>query len=108
MDLTSFLIIFGLCAITMLICRVAPVFLLKGRELPDTFVRALGFIPPAAFAALVTNDLFKPELFSQGLQAWLAPLIAAAAVIVVGAKTKSMAWCIVVGVGCLAVLMLLL
>ncbi|ACV22345.1 AzlD domain-containing protein [Slackia heliotrinireducens] len=104
MSVQAFFLIFGLCSITMLISRVAPMFLLKGKELPDTFVTALGFIPPAAFAALVTNDLFKPELFSQDVSTWLFPMIAAAIVVVVGVKTKSMAWCIVAGVGTFAAL----
>ena len=36
----------------MLACRVIPLFALKGRSLPEGVERALGFIPPAAFAAL--------------------------------------------------------
>lgn len=101
----DFLIVFVAVALTMLACRVLPVFLLKGKQLPETVVRALNFIPPAAFAALVANDLFDPSKVTSGdVWSWLAPLIAAACVVVVGAKTKSMAWCIVVGVGALAVL----
>ena len=68
-------------------------------------MRALNFIPPAAFAALVTNDLFDPAKVASGdIALWGMPLLAAAVVLVVGAKTKSMAACIVVGVGMLAVL----
>ena len=60
----------------------------------------------AAFAALVTNDLFDPAKVASGdIALWGMPLLAAAVVLVVGAKTKSMAACIVVGVGMLAVLM---
>lgn len=105
MSIGDFLIVFVAVALTMLACRVLPVFLLKGKQLPETVVRALNFIPPAAFAALVANDLFDPAKVTSG-DVWscLAPLIAAAFVVVVGAKTKSMAWCIVVGVGALAVL----
>jgi branched-subunit amino acid transport protein len=99
MPLSDFLVILAGSAILMLICRVAPMVALKGRELPPTVVRALGFIPPAAFAALVANDLFQPAAFSGGDPwAWATPLLAALAVAVVGVKTKSMAWCIVVGV----------
>ena len=104
MDLTSFFLIFGLCTVTMLACRVLPLLLLKGRDLPPTVVRALGFIPPAAFAALIANDLFKPELFSGALMEWLAPLVSAVLVGIVGVKTKSMAGCIVVGVASMALL----
>ena len=41
------------CVLSMWACRVIPLFLLKGRELPPRVAQALGFIPPAAFAALV-------------------------------------------------------
>lgn len=107
MSVIEFLIVFACCAVTMLVCRVVPVFVLKGRELPDGFVRALNLIPPATFAALVANDLFKPELFSGPAWEWAAPLVAAAITVVVGIKTKSLAWCIVAGVGSLGLLMLL-
>ncbi len=106
MDITSFFIIFGCCLLTMLACRCLPVFLLKGKQLPPSMVRALNFIPPAAFAALVANDLFDPAKFaSADASQWAFPLIAAFAVLVIGAKTKSMAACIVVGVGAFAALM---
>lgn len=107
-DVTSFLIVFGACALTMVICRVAPIFLLKGKQLPETVVRALNFIPPAAFAALVANDLFDPAKIATGeTWTWAAPLIAAAITMAVGIKTKSLAWCIIVGVCMMAVLMYL-
>ena len=66
MSWEEFWIIFGCCAVTMLICRVAPLFLLKGRELPSTVTLALNLIPPAAFAALVANDVLNPGMFAQG------------------------------------------
>lgn len=102
MSLTDFLLILVFCSITMWLCRVVPLLVLKGRELSPAVVRALGFIPPAAFAALVANDLFKPDAFSADPWAWAAQLLAAVIVIVLGVKTKSMLWCIVVGVGALA------
>ena len=51
------------CVLAMWACRVIPLFLLKGRELPPRLAQALGFIPPAAFAALVANDLLNPGMF---------------------------------------------
>ena len=48
----DYFIVLGCCAITMLVCRVVPLFVLKGKELPEGVGQALGFIPPAAFAAL--------------------------------------------------------
>ena len=65
MSISDFFIVFVSCALTMLACRVLPVFLLKGKKLPETMVRALNFIPPAAFAALVANDLFDPAKISR-------------------------------------------
>ena len=105
MDIPSFLIIFGCCLVCMLACRCLPIFLLKGKQLPQGVVRALNFIPPAAFAALVANDLFDPAKVASGdFSQWGFPLIAAAVVLLVGAKTKDMAACIVVGVAMLAAL----
>ena len=52
MSWAEFLIVFACCAATMLACRVIPLFALKGKSLPAQVERALGYIPPAAFAAL--------------------------------------------------------
>lgn len=101
----DFLIVFLCCAATILAFRVVPVFALKGRELPANATRALNLIPPATFAALIANDLFKPEMFSAGVWNGLMPLIAAALVLIVGYKTKSLVWCIVVGVASYAIMM---
>ncbi len=104
---TDFLFVLVGCSALMLVCRVLPMMLLKGRRLPDAVVRALGFIPPAAFAALVANDLFDPADFAGGdAGAWLVPLLAALVVGTVGVKTKSMAWCIVAGVAAYGLLTL--
>ena len=77
----DYFIVLGCCAITMLVCRVMPLFVLKGKELPEGVGQALGFIPPAAFAALAV-----------ALVAW---------------KTKSLLGCAVSGVAAYALLMLL-
>ncbi len=98
MDWTQFFIVFVCCALTMLACRVLPLFLLKGHTLPESATRALSYIPPAAFAALVANDLLTPGLFAQGIWPAALPLIAALVVIVVAFKTKSLLWCAIAGV----------
>ena len=85
-----------------------PLLALKGRTLPDNLVRALNLIPPAAFAALVANDLFSPGMFDAGLWQGLMPLAAAVLTMVVGYLRKSLVLCIVVGVGSYALMMLLL
>ncbi len=102
---------FGIIAIsvivTMLICRVIPMFLLKGKELPEKVSRALNLIPAATFAALITNDLFSVEMFSQGLWSGIMPLIAAILVCIAGYLKKSLVLCIVIGVASYAAMALL-
>ncbi|MDO5790056.1 MAG: AzlD domain-containing protein [Eggerthella sp.] len=95
------------CAVTILVCRVVPVFALRGRDLPGWLSQALAFIPPAAFAALISNDLLAPGMFDAGFWPAAIPLIAAAAVTAVAIKTKSLVWCIVVGVGVFGLLLLI-
>ncbi len=106
MSWTEFAFIGLACAATILICRVAPVFVLRGRDLPGWLSQALNFIPPAAFAALIANDLLSPGMFDAGLWPAAIPLVAALAVVVVALKTKSLVWCIIVGVGCYGLLLL--
>lgn len=98
MSTAEFLIVFACCSATMLAYRVVPVFALRGRGLSPGVQQALGFIPTAAFAALVANDLFKPELFAQGLWAGLMPAVASLAVVAVALKTRNLLACAVVGV----------
>ena len=104
---TGFWIVFGTCAITILACRVIPLFVLKGRELPPRLSEALGFIPSAAFAALVANDLLSPGMFDAGLWPAAAPLLAALAVVVVARVSKSLLWSALAGVAAYALLSLL-
>ena len=103
----DFLVVFACCAVTMLVCRTVPLFALKGKQLPEGVERALGFIPPAAFAALVANDLLAPGMFDAGLWPAAAPLVAALVVVVVAAKTKSLLWCALAGVASYALLALI-
>ncbi|NGM16666.1 AzlD domain-containing protein [Eggerthellaceae bacterium zg-887] len=107
MDWGTFLLVFLACAATMLVCRVVPLFVLKGKNLPAGLEEALGFIPPAAFAALVANDLVSPGMFDAGLWPAAAPLVAAVVVAVVAVKTKSLLWCGVSGVAAYGLLTLI-
>ena len=107
MSSADFLLIFAGCFATILACRVVPLFVLKGRELSVSTQKALELIPPAAFAALVANDLFKPDLFAQGLWDGTMPLIAAVVVAVVAVKTKNLLACALVGVAAYVALMML-
>ena len=107
MSMTEYLIVLGCCMATMLACRVVPLLLLKGRDLPEQVKRVLELIPPAAFAALVANDLLTPGMFDAGLWPAAAPLIAAAFVAVVARFAKSLLWCAVAGVCAYALLTML-
>ena len=107
MPWSSFLIIFALCAGSIFAFRVIPMLAFADRELPQELQTALGYIPVAAFAALVANDLFVPGAFSMGLWPFLLPFIAAVPVVFVAVRTKSLALCIIVGVAAYALLLLL-
>lgn len=107
MSWTDYFIVLGTCMVTMLACRTLPLLLLKGRSLPEAVERALGFIPSAAFAALVANDLLSPGMFDAGLWPAAAPLVASAVVVVIAWKTKSLLGCAVAGVVAYALLMLI-
>jgi len=104
---TGFWIIFGICALTILACRVLPLFLLKGREIPPRVTEALAFTPLAAFAELVANDLLTPGMFDAGVWPAAAPLVAALAVVIVARLSKSLLWSAVVGVAVYAALIYL-
>ena len=103
----EYFIVLGSCMVTMLACRVLPLFLLKGRSLPDAVERALGFIPSAAFAALVANDLLSPGMFAAGRWPAAMPLVASAVVVMVAWRTKSLLGCAVAGVVSYALLTLI-
>lgn len=107
MSWDEFWVILVGCSITILVCRVLPLFLLKGRELPDPAMRALGLIPAAAFAALVANDLFAPGMFDAGLWPAAIPLLVACIVVAVALKTRSLLWSAVTGVAAYALLLLI-
>lgn len=85
--------VFYVCVLAVILaCRCVPLLALKGRELSPRVSEALGLIPPAAFAALVANDLFDPVAGPS----WPA-LLAAALVVVVARRTGSLVWCALVG-----------
>lgn len=90
--------------VCMFICRVAPAFLLKGKALSPRATEGLNLIAPAAFAALVANDLFTPGMFSTGFWPDALPLISALIVLFVAKKTNSLIICGLAGVGMYAIL----
>lgn len=98
MPLQDFLIIWAITTGSIFLYRILPFLLLRGRALSPRVVEALGYIPPAAFAALVANDLLSPTMFANGLWQGLFPLAAAASVVAVATKTRSMLWSCVAGV----------
>ena len=98
MSASELLLIWAGTFVVISACRVVPIFALRGRALPPRVIEALNLIPPAAFAALVANDLFSPSSFADGPWAGVMPLLAAAVVLLVAWRTKSMLWCCVSGV----------
>ena len=107
MSWSDFALIAGACALTIFLFRVVLVFALRGRDLPGWLSQALAYIPPAAFAALIASDLLDPGMFDSGVWPAALPLVAALAVALVALKTKSLVWCIVVGVGIYGLLLLI-
>lgn len=105
MSWTEYIVILVFCSATILACRVIPLFALKDRSLPSGVVTALGMIPPAAFAALVANDILDPGMFMNGIWPAGAILAAAVCVIAIAIFTKSLLWSAIGGVVCYAVLL---
>ncbi len=93
----SYLLIYAGVLLEILVCRVAPILLLKGRTLPERVEEAFSLIPVAAFAALVANDLIQPDVLMGDPKAGLLPFVAALPVILVAKKTGSLIWSAVVG-----------
>lgn len=106
MSWPDFLSIYVPILVAILLCRVVPLFALRGRALPERAERAIGLIPPAAFAALVTNDLLQPATLATDPLGGLLPLVSAAVVAVVARRTKSLIWCALVGMGVYALLLM--
>lgn len=102
----DYLIIFVICAGTIVLFRTLPMMLLTHRELPQSAQKALSYIPVAAFTALVVNDLYSPGAFSTGVWPALLPYVASVPVIATAVGTRSLALCIVVG--CVVYTLLLL
>lgn len=99
----DFLVFYLSVLAVILACRCVPLLALNGRELSPRVSDALAHIPPAAFAALVVNDLFDP---AAGLS-WRA-LLAAALVVAVARRTGSLIWCALTGMVVYALLTLVL
>ena len=99
--------VFGVSALSILACRVIPLFALKGKDLSERATRVIGLIPPAVFAALVANDLFTPGMFDGGAFPAAIPLIAALPVVLVAWFSRSLLWSVVTGVAAFALLFFL-
>lgn len=106
MDVALFWPLYAIILVTMLVCRCVPMFVLGSRELSPRVRQALETIPVAAFAALVANDLFRPDLWAQGPTACAVPLLSAAVVALCAVRTRSLALCAAVGVAAYLVLSL--
>lgn len=102
MSSADFLVFYAIVLAVILACRCVPLLALGDRQLPPRVSEALALIPPAAFAALVANDLIDP---AAGVS-WEA-LLAAALVAVVGRLTRSLVWCALAGMLAYAALLAL-
>lgn len=90
--------------IPMLVFRCAPLLVLKGRDLNPRVRDALGLIPPAAFAALVANDILQPDLWASSPLHGLVPICAALIVVPVAKKSGSLVISALVGMAAYALL----
>ncbi len=104
MSFADFLLIYALSLATMLLCRCIPIFVLKGKSLSPNVQEGLNLIPPAAFAALVANDLLSPTMFDAGWWPGLLPIAAALSVLLVARKSGSLIGCAITGVAAYALL----
>ncbi len=106
MTWVSFWIVLAVCALAMLIFRVAPLFLVGSQELDPKVEQALNFVPIAAFSALVANDLIPSmeAMTTHNPIDLVLPIAAAVPTIIVARKTRSLSWCIITGVGVFAAL----
>ena len=97
MPVNDFLVLWLVTFACIAACRILPALVLRGCSLSPRVVEALGYIPSAAFAALIANDLVFPAAFSSGMWPALLPWVASAGVVAVARKTNSMLWCCVAG-----------
>lgn len=98
MSINELLLVWTGAFIVILARRAVSIFAPRGRALPLRVIEAPDLIPPAAFAALVANDLFSPAASAGGLWAGAMPLLTAAVVFLAAWRTKSMLRCCACGV----------
>lgn len=105
------LLIAGMALVTY-IPRVIPLLLLSSRELNPLLMRWLEMVPPAVLAALLAPELLlqkgpsgEPELFIASSNVFL---LAAIPTFAVGWLSKSFFGTVAVGMGCVALLRLVL
>ena len=104
MSWLEFLIIFSLTLAAMLACRVLPAFLLKGKQISQRLQTCLNLIPPASFAALVANDIYKPGMFNSDILSAIIPIVTCLIVFIIAKKTNSIVICCLSGLGIYALL----
>lgn len=90
-------VLYILILVPMLAYRVVPLFALKGHELPSRLRDALALIPPAAFAALVANDILDPDLWGASPLLGLVPIVSALAVVPIAKRSRSLVWSALAG-----------
>lgn len=93
----EFFILLVCLVAAMAASRILPLMLLKGRKIPRIAARMLSLIPPAAFAALVVNDVTSPYFQAHDSCAFLVALLAALCVGITAYFKRSIVLCAVVG-----------
>jgi len=94
---SEFFILLVCLVAAMAASRILPLMLLKGRKIPRIASRMLSLIPPAAFAALVVNDVTSPYFQAHDSCAFLVALLAALCVGITAYFKRSIVLCAVVG-----------
>jgi branched-subunit amino acid transport protein len=98
MPWSDFCLILLLTGSSTFLARTFPVLLFARQRIPEGAKNLLAYIPASAFAALVANDVFKPDAFALGLWPALLPSLALVPVALAARKTRSLGIAIVVGI----------
>jgi branched-subunit amino acid transport protein len=94
--MTTLQLIIIVAALVTCALRTLPVLLLSRSEMPEIFRDWLGFVPAAILAAIVAAEvIYKPEWTPSGIS---LSLLAALAVTIAGAVTRSLFAMVIAGV----------
>ena len=84
-------------ALVSYIPRILPFAILGNRELPEFFHKWLQYVPTAVFGALIFSSIFVNPAGGFNFNTENKEMIASIFVLMVAAKTKSLAYSIITG-----------